>query len=310
MRDSPRRVGVIGLGAIARYYLRAIDELPGWRLTAVCDPQPAAMEPYRDRARCYRDHRTMLRDAALDAAVVAVPNDIHAEVCRTALRAGVAVCVEKPLAASLEAGRELGRLSRATGTPLFTAFHRRYNDNVRRLLTTARAHGPPVSMTVRYLERIEEHIGTDTWYLDPRRCGGGCVADNGPNAFDLVRLFPGEVEVVSAAVDRDRDGTDRRAVVQLRSEHTAEATVELDWSYPGEAKDIKVLLAGGERMRADMLAGHVGFKSSLWHEYVGILDDFATAIEHHGRSRDGGLPALELVTRTYEISTNAAREAT
>lgn len=297
---NPRQVAVVGLGTISKFYLDAIRRHSSWNLAAVCDIRSAALAPHQSDTPCFLDHRTMFQELALDAVVVTVPNDVHAAVCRDALRAGLPVCVEKPLAVSLDDGRELAALANTTGTPLFTAFHRRYNENVLRLADQVRQNGTIEKLTVRYNELIEDHIGADNWYLDPQRCGGGCVADNGPNAFDLVRMFVGDVEVTAASVRRDERGTDRQAVIELRSATGIPATVELDWSYPGELKDIDVLLSGGKRFQADMLAGHPGFKSSLWHEYAGILGDFAATIS--GASRDdGGLPALDLVEQTYQI---------
>ncbi|POX38908.1 gfo/Idh/MocA family oxidoreductase [Streptomyces sp. Ru73] len=305
---TPRRVGVIGLGAISRYYLAAIGRLPGWELAAVCDARQEALAPHRGRVPCHSEHRALLAQPGLDAVVVAVPNHAHAAICGDALAAGLPVCVEKPLALHPAEGRELTALARARATPLFTAFHRRYNDGVRRLRhDLAAARAPVAAVRVRYLERIEEHIAGDTWYLDPRRCGGGCVADNGPNAFDLVRLLLGDVEVGGAEITRDARGTDRQAVIGLRAAGGATATVELDWSYPGETKDIEVRLADGTVHRADMLAGHPGFKASLWHEYAGILDAFAAARPGEAGT-DDGLAALDLVAASYRAEQAATAE--
>jgi len=294
-----RRVGIIGLGTISQYYLRAVRELPDWQLTAVCDVRLEALTPHLGTTQCFQDHRAMLREADLDAVVVTAPNDVHATVCRDALRDGVPVCVEKPLALSLDEGRDLAQCAARSGAVLFTAFHRRYNDDVQRLRSALRGRDDVESVTVRYLELIEDHIGGDTWYLDPNRCGGGCVADNGPNAFDLVRVLLGDVEVVEAVVQRDDSDVDRRARVHLRSCAGVPARVELDWSYPGELKDVEVLLRDGTIRSADMLAGHEGFKASLWHEYAGILTDFAAAVDAGTARQDGGLAALELVDDTY-----------
>src|SRR5204862_91643 len=69
----------------------------------------------------------LIKAGGVDGAVVTVPNDVHAPVCRRLLAAGVAVCCEKPLTTSSADARELVELARSTGTTLFTAFHRRYN---------------------------------------------------------------------------------------------------------------------------------------------------------------------------------------
>ena len=299
------RIAVVGLGVIARYYLAALRADPEMSLIAVADLDERALLPFEDTVATYVDHRELLRRERPDALVVTVPNDAHATVCHDALDAGAAVCVEKPLALDLPEGESLLEHARAAGSPLFTAFHRRYNsafDALRRRLP----FGVPIeAVRVRYLERIEEHAGPDGWYLDPARCGGGCVADNGPNAFDLVRVLLGEVTVLDADLGYDESGIDRRAVVHLRGTAGASATVELDWSYPGERKDLEVRLADGTEHRADLLAGHHGFKASLWHEYRGILADFVTTCRTHERMParpDPGLAALTLVTATYRAA--------
>ncbi len=306
---APIRLGIVGLGVISRYYVAALtgpDAPPELRLSAVCDLDPGVLDPYRDQLACYSDHATLLAGAGVDAVVVNVPNDAHHPVVRDVLAAGLPVCVEKPLATTLADGEDLVALARGRGLPLLTAFHRRYNDNVLALLD--RVGGRPVRhLTVRYHERIEEHVGRDRWYLDPERCGGGCVADNGPNAIDLVHLVLGPVTLERAEVVRDAAGIDRQATIDLRAASGATARVELDWSYPhGEAKDVRVELADGSTDRADMLAGHVAFKSSLGHEYVGVLRHFASVLRGRVASWPDGLAPLRLVTEVYE---RAARPA-
>ncbi|MFH8659220.1 Gfo/Idh/MocA family protein [Streptomyces afghaniensis] len=293
------RIGLIGLGVISRFYLAAFENAACARLVAVCDPDGNRLAAAPAHVPRYRDHRELLRAADLDAVVVNVPNDLHYPVCRDALAAGRGVCVEKPLATRPHDGRHLARLARQNGAVLFTSFHRRYNREVDALRRRIASGAPIVSLTVRYEETIEEHAGLDRWYLDPERCGGGCVADNGPNAFDLVRLFLGDVRVTEATVHRDARGVDRQARVSLTAPSGAAARVVLDWSRPGERKTVEVRLADGTVDRADMLAGHPGFKGSLWHEYVGVLEDFTGVLSGRRPNCPDGLAALELVAATY-----------
>jgi predicted dehydrogenase len=295
----PLRIGVVGLGVIAKFYLAAIEADPEVELVGVCDLREEALAPFAGRVDTYREHAALLARPDLDAVVVNVPNDVHGRICRDALDAGRAVCVEKPLTVELTEARELAELARSGGLTLFTAFHRRYNDNVLALVDRI-GDAPIESVTVRYLEMIEEHVGDDRWYLDPARCGGGCVADNGPNAFDVARLLVGELSLVSATVTRDATGVDRQATVLLRAASGATARIELDWSYPdGERKDVDVRLADGRTDHADMLDGHHEFKGSLWHEYRGILADFTSAVRAGADRAADGVAMLELVDETY-----------
>lgn len=306
----PLRIGLIGLGVISRFYAAALEQLPEVELAAVCDLRDEALAPYRDRVPCYTGHQDLLAAGGLDAAVVNVPNDAHAAVCGDLVAAGLPVCVEKPLATRLSDGRALVRAARARKVVLFTAFHRRYNGNALALLE---AIPPGVGiewMVVRYLEKIEEHAGADAWYLDADRCGGGCVADNGPNAFDTVRQFLGPVELESAEVIRDEAGTDRQAKVSLTAASGARGRVELDWSYEGERKDVTLRLTDGSLHSADMLDGYPEFKQSLWHEYRGIVADFAQAVRGGEDRAEGGLAALELVAEIYRRESPAGEQKT
>ncbi|ONI86800.1 oxidoreductase [Saccharothrix sp. ALI-22-I] len=294
MSPNVIRLGVVGLGVISRFYLAAIASSPRFELVAVCDPDEQALAGYHVPA--YRSHRAMLDAGGVDAVLVTAPNDVHAGVALEVVTRGLPVCVEKPLAMSLRAGLEVAEAARARDVALFTAFHRRYNSNVLALQDKLAGAAPIAELRVRYLERIEDHVGRDRWYLDPTRSGGGCVADNGPNALDLARLFLGELTLESVRITRAAD-LDRQAVLHVRG--TAPAVVELDWSHPGETKDVTVRLTDGTVMRADMLAGYEEFKGSLWHEYTGVLHDFAHAVARRSAWRDGGLAALDLVDEAY-----------
>lgn len=285
------RVGVVGLGVISRFYLAAIAESAEFELVAVCDVDRDVLAGHG--VRDYLHHRAMLADGDLDAVIVTAPNDTHATIGRDVLAAGLPLCVEKPLATSLSDGEDLAR----RGGVLFTAFHRRYNRHVVALRESLAGAAPVESVAVRYLERIEDHVGRDRWYLDMARSGGGCVADNGPNALDLARVLVGPLRLEAAKVVRDAEGVDRQALLQLTG--SVPVSVELDWSYPGEVKDVEVRLVDGSVRRADVLAGHPEFKGSLWHEYEGVLRDFARAIALGPAYRDPGLEVLALVDEVY-----------
>jgi predicted dehydrogenase len=178
---------------------------------------------------------------------------------------------------------------------LFTAFHRRYNAELAALRQRLIGRPPVRRVIVRYQERIEDHLGSDYWYLDPSRCGGGCLADNGPNAFDMARRLVGPMRVTRARIGWDA-GVDRSATVDLIGSSGAVVRVELDWSFPGERKEIEVQLADGSAERADLLRGHPEFKGSLWHEYVGVLADFGA---QRPGSPNPGLDSVRLVADAY-----------
>jgi predicted dehydrogenase len=292
---------MVGLGVISKFYVAALEKSKSATMTAACDLRAEALEPHRAKGRAvYLDYHELLADPNVDGVVINVPNDRHVDLCRDALLAGKHVLCEKPLALREDDANLLAHLARARGRVLFTAFHRRYNRHV--LDAIERCRGRRITrLSVRYLEKIEEHSGADAWYLDPARCGGGCIADNGPNAFDVVCAVLGPVRVLECIVQRDGQGVDRRARVELVSAKGVPAHVELDWSFPGELKDLAIELQGGEIVHADMLDGFHEFKSSLWHEYEGVLDDFLARVRAGDHATEGGVEAVRLTAQAYAL---------
>ncbi|GGM80569.1 hypothetical protein GCM10012275_59030 [Longimycelium tulufanense] len=299
------KIGVLGLGAIAPFFLRAIEQDPQVTLAAVCDRDREKILPFTERGVPGFDSVEALLDAGhVDALVITLPNNLHADVAVQALERGIAVCCEKPLTVtSTDADRVVAAARRGKAT-LFTAFHRRYNRNLHNL--AAQLPKNPAEITLvraRYHENITEHTGGDQWYLDPLRCGGGCLIDNGPNALDTVRFLVGDLRVVDATIGDVRTGCEHYAEVALEGANGVPVQVELDWALPtGELKDVTVETRDGRLLRADMLGGFEEFKSSLDHEYVGILADFRRAVALGTDHVDAGPEIVRLVSDAYTIA--------
>ncbi|MCL7417567.1 MAG: Gfo/Idh/MocA family oxidoreductase, partial [Halalkalicoccus sp.] len=98
--DMPVRVGIVGLGTIGRIHAERIGDLGGELVGADLDPD--ARKSFADDfdAPTYPDHESLL-EAGVDAVIVGVPNSVHETVAVDALKAGVDVLLEKPLAHSL-----------------------------------------------------------------------------------------------------------------------------------------------------------------------------------------------------------------
>jgi predicted dehydrogenase len=72
----------------------------------------------------------MVREAGLDAVVIAAPTTAHMDIALAAVESGVAVLVEKPLAATVSDGLEIVRASRERGVPVQVGHVERFNPAV------------------------------------------------------------------------------------------------------------------------------------------------------------------------------------
>src|SRR5690349_15074609 len=106
--DSMLRVGIIGSGGIAGAHLGGYQQFAGeCQVVALCDLVLAKAENRRgdfglDGARVYDSADAMLAAEELDLVSIATPPSTHAALAIAALRAGVNVLVEKPMAPSLQ----------------------------------------------------------------------------------------------------------------------------------------------------------------------------------------------------------------
>lgn len=114
-------VGVVGLGYWGPNLARNLNQLPGCRLGALCDLDPDRLDKmaqlYPDATR-YLSFNQMLKDANLDAVVVATPVRQHYPLGKAALLAGKHVLIEKPMASSAAECQELIELADQRGLTL------------------------------------------------------------------------------------------------------------------------------------------------------------------------------------------------
>lgn len=101
MERTPLRVAVVGVGHVGALHAQIYARLPGARLVAVCDINPARAREVAAPLGCRAatDLRELLGE--VDAASVAVPTSLHHAVSAQLLESGVHVLIEKPIATSL-----------------------------------------------------------------------------------------------------------------------------------------------------------------------------------------------------------------
>lgn len=134
--NAPLPVGVIGVGALGAHHLRHLTALPGVRVVGIHDRDPVRAERIARHANVR--HFPTVEDllSRVEAVTVAVPTGAHADVGRRALARGVAVLMEKPLAATLPDADALLAAAEDNGVLLQVGHVERFN----RAIRAARPH--------------------------------------------------------------------------------------------------------------------------------------------------------------------------
>jgi predicted dehydrogenase len=130
--DRKLRVGLAGLGSMGRNHLRLLRARDDLRLVAVADPLPDALDAATNPtgAQGFAEPLAMVSEADLDAMVIAAPTMAHLPIALAAIERGVAVLVEKPLAASSDEALAIVHAARERGVPVQVGHVERFNPAV------------------------------------------------------------------------------------------------------------------------------------------------------------------------------------
>jgi nucleoside-diphosphate-sugar epimerase/predicted dehydrogenase len=247
---------ILGGGAVVReLYLPALQRL-GWiDRVVIVEPLQESVNILQQRypnARVRVSHyRAAFEDdsvAGFDGAVIALPNQYHQDAATRALRRGLHVLCEKPLALETQICHELAEEADRQGRVLSVAMVRRLIPTVVAIRRALRAQ------LLGQLHRIEiEHGDKFHWPADSgtyfRKENGGILVNMGIHYLDMLEDWIGALTPVAYRDDM-AGGVEANAEFELRTREGA--SVRLALSYTHALKNIIVLQGEHGTIRADV----------------------------------------------------------
>lgn len=190
------RIGFVGAGGRANKHLDTLAGLDTADVVAICDVDREtaveAADPHD--AAVYTDHESMYDSEDIDAAFVVLPPFAHEDQEIGAAERGIDLFVEKPLALSTEKAREIRDAVEANDVIAATGYQRRYADTVRR--ASELVEDRTLGLVEGYYKGGVAGDPGHWWRVYEK--SGGQVVEQATHIYDLVRLFGGEVESISA----------------------------------------------------------------------------------------------------------------
>ncbi len=226
----PLRVGVTGIGVMGSNHARVLAELPGAELVAIADPDRAQAARVADFLGCQAvgDHHDLLA-LGLDAVIVAAPTHLHHPIALDVINSGCSVLVEKPVASTVEQGREIVAQARAKGVTLMIGHVERFN---------------PAVQAVKDAIEGEDLLSiaiTRVGPFPPRMSNVGVVIDLAVHDIDLIRWFTGsdivELQPQTSSAVAEREDI---ALLQFRTASGVLAHINTNWLTPFKARTVHV----------------------------------------------------------------------
>ncbi|RVU27720.1 Gfo/Idh/MocA family oxidoreductase [Streptomyces antnestii] len=234
------RVGLVGTGAWASdTHAAALCAHPGTDLVGVWGrrPEAAAEIAGRHGTRVYEDVDELF--AACDAVAFAVPPDVQAPLAARAAAAGCHLLLDKPLATSVEAAREVVEATRKAGVASVVFFTLRFAGATSHWLDRQAAEGGWFTARADWYGALYSPGDASEQVTSPWRVGRGALWDVGPHALSVLLPVLGDVTSVTAA----RGPADTVHLV-LSHASGASATATLSLTTPARAAGIFVELRG------------------------------------------------------------------
>lgn len=260
MRGKGYRFAILGTGLIAKFHARAIQEVPGGSLVAVCSRDRSRAEAFASEFGCkaYVELESMLTHAKVDVLVIATPSGAHLEAALAAAAAGVHVLCEKPLEISVERVDAMIEAHRKAGTQLGCIFQIRYTPAlgpVREALQEGRFGKLTYAGAYVPWWRTQEYYSGSSWHGTMALDGGGALMNQAIHMVDLLCDLMPPVESVAGVVSSVGHvgiETEDAAAASLRFEGGAVGVVYGSTSsWPGQAKRLEISGTGGTAILVD-----------------------------------------------------------
>ncbi len=247
------RIGLLGCGFVATFYMQGLSEVPGQEVVAVYGRD-------RDKAASFAAHwdiREWSDDMAaiaarddVDLLLIALPNKVHLEAVQLAVDHKKHVVCTKPLGRNANEARRMLEAVRVAGVLHGYAETEVFSPAVIRAKGLIDEGAIGRVLTVRSREAHSGPHAPHFW--DVEEAGGGALLDMGCHTIEAARYFIGKevkpVEVLAwgdTLMHGERTAAEDNAVVLLRFENGALGQSELSWTARGSL-DLRNEVFGSE----------------------------------------------------------------
>ena len=186
---QPLKFGIIGVGGMGGGHAKNLVQMEEAELVAVADvdDETAQRVAGQTGARAFTDGERLIREAGVEAVIIATPHYFHPPLAQCAAQHGVHVLSEKPVGVSVAAADAMIESCKAAGVLLGVMFQQR-TEASRRKMKQMLGDGVlgdlhRVSMAVPWY-RSQAYYDSGSWRGTWKGEGGGILMNQAPHSLD------------------------------------------------------------------------------------------------------------------------------
>ena len=196
------RMGIVGLGIMGRRYYAMLCALAGVEVTALCVRH---LDTIKDLAGAkFSDYHLLCASGQVDAVIIATPHYSHPPIAIEALRHGLHVLVDKPLAVHVADGRRM-LAAHCDKTLRFGVMFQERSRPLHGTIKSMLQGGAlgdirRVHWIVTDWFRSQAYYQSSAWRATWKGEGGGLLINQCPHHLDLLQWFVGLPRRVTAHI--------------------------------------------------------------------------------------------------------------
>ena len=195
------RIGLIGTSGYANILLTILAACQDAEIAALCGRTRSRADEVAGKyliPQVFTDYNEMFKHGRLDGVIVAAPDDLHYPMTMAAVKAGLHVLCEKPMASTVAQAQQMLEAAEEAGVKHMIEFTWRWMPHYQYLhrLVADGYVGQGYHYHFRFLGN-QARTTAYTWQLDERRANGA-LGYLGSHMVDMALWLNGDISSVSA----------------------------------------------------------------------------------------------------------------
>jgi predicted dehydrogenase/nucleoside-diphosphate-sugar epimerase len=296
--QATQNVAIIGLGKMGLLHASILSVLPSARIVGLVDQDERLGAHVRSmglKAPFYKSIDEALGQSSVDAVFVCTPAFTHYPIVRQLVEKNLNIFLEKPLAESLDSARKICDLLKDRSITNAVGYMKAHNPVYERAqeIVSGGVLGKDILFrSTLYLSQV--FAPKRGWVYDPKKSGGGIVANSTCHLLSLLYRFFGPLRSVCGQTRRfHSEQVEDAATALLEFGNGVAGTLDTSWSTPGypvEQTEIFLQGSGGileindTRLRLNLNEGTGEYEKgwTTWHRAEMDRADFDLSPQYGG----------------------------